>query len=209
MEVDDLELETRTLLARGLCGLLDREAARTGWPPCLLSPGRGGVLLEWTKRPRHHWRAAGFSDDRGDHSSRPARLTSSASFLPRPTSELPTSKRTGGSHEGRDRSVGTEMLLGMIGDTNSQYLDAAIGGYRRGLFGSARSAITSPRGGDIQRGLDRSDVIVMTGGWAPQKMIDPRIHCRRARRADGDQAGAGAGLRDLFARRNDLCPKAI
>src|SRR3989442_15904841 len=65
-------------------------------------------------------------------------------------------------------SVGTEILLGEITDTNSQYLAArlpAIGIdlYHQSTVGDNLTRLSEA----IERGLDRSDVLIITGGLGP------------------------------------------
>ena len=65
-------------------------------------------------------------------------------------------------------AVGTELLLGEILDTNSQYLAQQLTGLGIDLFfvthvGDNMGRLTET----VQRALDRSDVVIMTGGLGP------------------------------------------
>jgi methylmalonyl-CoA epimerase len=97
LEVDDLELEMRTLLARGF-ELLDREP-RDGPDGRLafVSPkSTGGVLLELDEAPvsteTPPTTDEGSTPTGIEGSPPPSRITESVSFLPRFTSELPTTE---------------------------------------------------------------------------------------------------------------------
>src|ERR687894_715858 len=65
-------------------------------------------------------------------------------------------------------AVGTELLLGEILDTNSQYLAQQLTGLGIDLYfvthvGDNLSRLTET----VRRGLERSDLVVMTGGIGP------------------------------------------
>src|SRR5918997_834086 len=65
-------------------------------------------------------------------------------------------------------AVGTELLLGEILDTNSQYLAQQLTGLGIDLYyishiGDNLGRLTET----VQRSMDRADVIIMTGGVGP------------------------------------------
>ena len=65
-------------------------------------------------------------------------------------------------------AVGTELLLGEILDTNSQYLAQQLTGLGIDLFFVTHVGDNMGRLSDtVQRALDRSDVVIMTGGLGP------------------------------------------
>lgn len=65
-------------------------------------------------------------------------------------------------------SVGTEMLLGMIADTNAQYLGQQLAELGADLFWISQVGDNQGRVVEVlQRGLWRSDLIVVTGGLGP------------------------------------------
>jgi nicotinamide-nucleotide amidase len=65
-------------------------------------------------------------------------------------------------------SVGTEMLLGMIVDTNAQYLTQELADLGIDVFWISQVGDNLDRVVDVlRRGLGRSDVIVVTGGLGP------------------------------------------
>src|SRR5438874_13001239 len=65
-------------------------------------------------------------------------------------------------------SVGTELLLGEILDTNSQYLAQQLTPLGIDLFFVTHVGDNLGRVADtVKRGLQRSDLLVMTGGLGP------------------------------------------
>lgn len=65
-------------------------------------------------------------------------------------------------------SVGTEMLLGMIVDTNAQYLTLQLADLGVDVYWISQVGDNLGRVVDVlQRGLSRSDLIVVTGGLGP------------------------------------------
>src|SRR2546430_16632334 len=65
-------------------------------------------------------------------------------------------------------SVGTELLLGEILDTNSQYLAQQLTPLGIDLFYVTHVGDNLGRLSDtVRRGLSRSDLLVMTGGLGP------------------------------------------
>ena len=65
-------------------------------------------------------------------------------------------------------AVGTELLLGEILDTNSQYLAQQLTGLGIDLFFVTHVGDNMGRLSEtVQRALDRSDVVIMTGGLGP------------------------------------------
>ena len=65
-------------------------------------------------------------------------------------------------------TIGTELLLGQIADTNTQYLarqlrDSGIDLYWTSTVGDNEARIADA----IQRGLQRSDIVICTGGLGP------------------------------------------
>ena len=65
-------------------------------------------------------------------------------------------------------SVGTEMLLGMIVDTNAQYLTLELAELGVDVFWISQVGDNLDRVVDvINRGLSRSDAIIVTGGLGP------------------------------------------
>ena len=65
-------------------------------------------------------------------------------------------------------AVGTELLLGEILDTNSKYLAQQLTGLGIDLFFVTHVGDNMGRLSDtVQRALDRSDVVIMTGGLGP------------------------------------------
>lgn len=65
-------------------------------------------------------------------------------------------------------SVGTEMLLGMIADTNAQYLTQQLADLGIDVYWVSQVGDNLGRVVDVlQRGLGRSDVILVTGGLGP------------------------------------------
>ncbi len=64
--------------------------------------------------------------------------------------------------------VGTELLLGDIADTNTQYLARRLSSLGIDLFYSTTVGDNRPRLVDaLRRGLDRSDLVLTTGGLGP------------------------------------------
>ncbi|MCL5946944.1 MAG: molybdopterin-binding protein, partial [Chloroflexi bacterium] len=73
-------------------------------------------------------------------------------------------------------SVGTELLLGTIVDTNAAYLGRelatlGIDTYYISAIGDNPGRLTEA----LARGWQRSDVIIMTGGLGPTEMISAFI----------------------------------
>ena len=65
-------------------------------------------------------------------------------------------------------AVGTELLLGEILDTNSQYLAQQLTGLGIDMFFVTHVGDNMGRLSEtVQRALDRSDVVIMTGGLGP------------------------------------------
>ncbi len=68
-------------------------------------------------------------------------------------------------------AVGTELLLGEILDTNSQYLAQQLTGLGIDLFFVTHVGDNMGRlSATVQQALDRSDVVIMTGGLGPPRM---------------------------------------
>ncbi len=106
-------------------------------------------------------------------------------------------------------SVGTEMLLGMITDTNAQYLAQQLADLGIDVFWVSQVGDNLGRVVDVfKRGVARSDVIIVTGGLGPTEddltreaiaetlgetiVVDPELERE---------------LRDNFARRNRPMPE--
>ena len=65
-------------------------------------------------------------------------------------------------------SVGSELLLGMIVDTNAQWLTQQLADMGIDVFWISQIGDNLQRVVEvIERGLGRSDVIIMTGGVGP------------------------------------------
>ncbi len=65
-------------------------------------------------------------------------------------------------------SVGTEMLLGMIADTNAQFLAQQLADLGIDVFWVSQVGDNLGRVADVfKRGFSRSDVIIVTGGLGP------------------------------------------
>ncbi|MCJ7624223.1 MAG: molybdopterin-binding protein, partial [Anaerolineaceae bacterium] len=65
-------------------------------------------------------------------------------------------------------AIGTELLLGEIADTNTQYIartirDLGINLYRTSIVGDNKDRIASL----VQEAMSRSDIIITTGGLGP------------------------------------------
>ena len=65
-------------------------------------------------------------------------------------------------------SVGTELLLGEISDTNAQYIssrlrDIGVNVYRRLTVGDNPKRLTSA----FQESIERADIVLSTGGLGP------------------------------------------
>jgi nicotinamide-nucleotide amidase len=106
-------------------------------------------------------------------------------------------------------SVGTELLLGMIADTNAQYLCQELATIGVDVFWISQVGDNLGRVKEVfQRGLDRSEVVIVTGGLGPTEDDLTR-----------EAIGAALGesltvdpelerqLRDNFARRNRPMPE--
>ncbi|HHY15218.1 MAG TPA: hypothetical protein GX521_03985 [Firmicutes bacterium] len=64
--------------------------------------------------------------------------------------------------------IGTELLLGEIVDTNSPFLAGKLAEYGVNLYYISTVGDNLQRGlGVLQRALQRSDLIIMTGGLGP------------------------------------------
>ena len=64
-------------------------------------------------------------------------------------------------------SVGTELLLGQIIDTNAAYLAQYLAGLGINSTGRPPLATTWAASRGLRRGWERADLIVMTGGLGP------------------------------------------
>src|SRR2546423_1557450 len=106
-------------------------------------------------------------------------------------------------------SVGTELLLGMIADTNAQHLCQELATIGIDVFWISQVGDNLDRVKEIfQRGLDRSDAIIVTGGLGPTEDDLTR---------EGIAAALGEGLtvdpelerqlRENFARRRRPMPE--
>jgi len=72
-------------------------------------------------------------------------------------------------------SVGTEMLLGMIADTNAQYLTQQMAELGIDVFWISQVGDNLDRVVDvIRRGMSRSDAVIITGGVGPTEDDLPR-----------------------------------
>ena len=106
-------------------------------------------------------------------------------------------------------SVGTEMLLGMIVDTNAQWLTQRLADIGVDIFWISQVGDNLERVVDVfSRGLSRSEVVIVTGGLGPteddltreaiaatfgeEMKVDPQLERE---------------LRDLFARRGRQMPE--
>ena len=106
-------------------------------------------------------------------------------------------------------SVGTEMLLGMIVDTNSQFLTQQLADLGVDVFWISQVGDNQDRVVDvIRRGLARSELIVITGGLGPteddltRESIAAALSETIAVDPDLEQ-----WLRDNFARRGRPMPE--
>jgi nicotinamide-nucleotide amidase len=106
-------------------------------------------------------------------------------------------------------SVGTEMLLGMIADTNAQYLAQQLAEIGVDVFWISQIGDNLGRVVEVfSRGLSRSDVIVVTGGLGPteddltREAIAETLGEKMEVQPELEQ-----WLRDLFARRNRPMPE--
>jgi nicotinamide-nucleotide amidase len=106
-------------------------------------------------------------------------------------------------------AVGTELLLGEILDTNSQYLAQQLTPLGIDLFyvthvGDNLSRVTET----VLRGLERSDLLVMTGGLGP---TDDDLTREAVAAALGEQMAVvpelEQHLREWFGRRNRPMPE--
>lgn len=106
-------------------------------------------------------------------------------------------------------SVGTEMLLGMIVDTNSQYLTQQLADIGVDVFWISQVGDNLDRVVDVfSRGLGRSDVIIVTGGLGPTEddLTREAIAATLSEKIAVDPQ-LEQELRDLFARRNRQMPE--
>ena len=94
-------------------------------------------------------------------------------------------------------SVGTELLLGHITDTNATYLAQQLAGLGIDLLYVSTIGDNSGRLTEaVRRGHERSDLVVMTGGLGPTEDDLARGH----RRDTGRDANRGRGLSGQAAR---------
>src|SRR5829696_9939340 len=106
-------------------------------------------------------------------------------------------------------SVGTEMLLGMIADTNAQYLAQQLAEIGVDVFWISQIGDNLGRVVEVfSRGLSRSDVIVVTGGLGPTEddLTREAISATLGEKMEIDPE-LEQWLRDLFARRNRPMPE--
>ncbi|MBM2811861.1 MAG: CinA-like protein [Chloroflexi bacterium] len=106
-------------------------------------------------------------------------------------------------------SVGTEMLLGMIVDTNAQYLTQQLADIGIDVFWISQVGDNLERVVEIiNRGRSRSDVVIMTGGLGP---TEDDLTRESIGAAIGEELVVDPGLeiwlRDSFARRNRPMPE--
>jgi nicotinamide-nucleotide amidase len=106
-------------------------------------------------------------------------------------------------------AVGTELLLGEILDTNSQYLAQQLTPLGIDLFFVTHVGDNLGRLSDtVRRGLERSDLLVMTGGLGPteddltREAVSAALGEKMAVQPDLE-----AHLRNWFARRNRPMPE--
>ena len=105
-------------------------------------------------------------------------------------------------------AVGTELLLGEILDTNSQYLAQQLTGLGIDLYFVSHVGDNLGRLSDtIRRALDRSDLIIMTGGLGP---TEDDLTREAIANVLGEtmvvQPELEAALRGWYARRNRPMP---
>lgn len=106
-------------------------------------------------------------------------------------------------------SVGTEMLLGMIADTNAQYLGQQLAELGVDLFWISQVGDNQARVVEVlQRGLARSDLIVVTGGLGPTEddLTRESIASALGEEISPDPTLAQS-LRETFARRGRAMPE--
>ena len=105
-------------------------------------------------------------------------------------------------------SIGTEILLADIQDTNSHYIAQRLPALGVDLYYMHQVGDNVERlGGLIRTALDRSDVVICTGGLGP---TEDDITRDAIARAVGEEArvdpGAAATLRAFFAGRGSDMP---
>jgi len=105
-------------------------------------------------------------------------------------------------------AVGTELLLGEILDTNSQYLAQQLTGLGIDLFFVTHVGDNMGRLSDtVRRALDRSDVVIMTGGLGP---TEDDLTREAISAALGEEMTVRPELEDVlrgwYARRNRPMP---
>jgi nicotinamide-nucleotide amidase len=106
-------------------------------------------------------------------------------------------------------SVGTELLLGMIADTNAQYLCQELATIGVDVFWISQVGDNLGRVKEVfQRGLDRSEVVIVTGGLGP---TEDDLTREAIAAALGESLTVDAELerqlRENFARRNRPMPE--
>jgi nicotinamide-nucleotide amidase len=106
-------------------------------------------------------------------------------------------------------AVGTELLLGEILDTNSQYLAQQLTGLGIDLFFVTHVGDNMGRlSATVQQALDRSDVVIMTGGLGP---TEDDLTREAISAALGEEMTVRPELEDVlrgwYARRNRPMPQ--
>jgi nicotinamide-nucleotide amidase len=106
-------------------------------------------------------------------------------------------------------SIGTELLLGQIVDTNANYLAQQLPPLGLDLFYVSQIGDNLSRlGGAFQQALDRSDVIITSGGLGP---TEDDLTREAIAAVFGEQPRVipelEAQLREFFARRGRLMPE--
>ena len=106
-------------------------------------------------------------------------------------------------------SVGTELLLGMIADTNAQYLCQELATVGIDVFWISQVGDNQARVVEVfRRGLERSDVTIVTGGLGP---TEDDLTREAIAEAVGESLTVDPELerqlRDNFARRNRPMPE--
>ncbi|MSQ23392.1 MAG: competence/damage-inducible protein A [Chloroflexi bacterium] len=115
--------------------------------------------------------------------------------------------------EGRMRaeivSVGTELLLGMINDTNAQYLTQQLAELGIDVFWISQVGDNLSRVVEVlDRASQRSDAVIVTGGLGPTEddLTRESLAALMSETMTVD-AGLERELRDLFARRGRAMPE--
>ena len=72
-------------------------------------------------------------------------------------------------------SVGTELLMGQIANTDAQFISRRLGElgisiYRQCTVGDNPARVLE----SLRESLSRSDIVITTGGWGPRRTISPR-----------------------------------